>query len=79
MAVFPAVTSTLGFMFTAPYYFLGTLFGVFGVALSCKAKKWYTYLAGIVLMGCAVGVYQANIPVCVCIILFYAIKKTAEK
>lgn len=79
MTVFPAVASTFGFMFTAPYYFLGTLFGVFGAALSCKAKKWYIYLFGIVLMGCSVGVYQANIPVCICIVLFYAVKEMGEK
>lgn len=79
MIVFPVLTSTFGYMFTAPHYYVGTLMGVFGGWLSCKYHKWYLYLSGLLLMACGVGVYQANIPVYVSMILLYMIKKTAEK
>lgn len=79
MIVFPAVTSSFGYMFTTPYYFIGTLMGVWGGCLSCKYNKWYLYLTGLFLMACAVGVYQANIPMHVSLILLYMVKKVSEK
>lgn len=79
MVTFPMVTSTFGYMFTAPYYFLGIFMGVAGVYLSCKCRVWYGYVAGLILMACGVGVYQANIPVFVSAILIYAIKVTADE
>lgn len=79
MVVFPVITSAMGFMFTAPFYLCGTLLGVLGAWLSCRSRKWYGYAGGLLLMGCAVGVYQANAPVCVSIILLYALKETSEK
>ncbi|MCD8249934.1 MAG: glucosyltransferase domain-containing protein [Lachnospiraceae bacterium] len=79
MVVFPTITSGFGYMFTMPYYFLGTLLGVLGACLSCRTKKWYLYLPGLLLMACGVGTYQAMIPVFVSIILFYALMETARK
>ncbi len=79
MVVFPMITSGFGYMFTVPYYFLGTLLGVLGAYLSCRTQKWYLYLLGLLLMACGVGTYQAMIPVFVSAILFYALMETAKK
>ncbi len=79
MVAYPAITSTLGYMFVAPYFLFGTMVGVFGVCLACRSRKWYEVAAGLFLTGCSVGIYQAYIPIYVSVILFYAIKKTSEK
>ncbi|MCC8164111.1 MAG: glucosyltransferase domain-containing protein [Lachnospiraceae bacterium] len=79
LVVFPMITSGFGYMFTMPYYFFGTLLGVLGACLSCRTGKWYLYLAGLLLMACGVGTYQAMIPVFVSIILFYALMQTVKK
>ena len=77
MTVFPMVAGVFGYIFTAPYYFFGTFMGVSGVWLFSRPARWYHYLAGIVLMACSTGVYQANIPVCVSLFLVYMIKETS--
>ena len=71
----PVVTSMMGYMFTAPYYGLGLLLSVFGAFLICKYRKWYSVLAGIIVCACSIGVYQAFLPVSLCILLFYMIKE----
>ena len=73
MVAYPAITSTLGYMFVAPYFLFGTMVGVFGVCLACRSRKWYEVAAGLFLTGCSVGIYQAYIPIYVSVILFYAI------
>lgn len=78
MTVFPMVAGVFGYVYTAPYYFFGTFMGVSGVWLFSRSARWYCYLAGIVLMACSTGVYQANIPVCVSLLLIYMIKRTSE-
>lgn len=75
---FPVITGMLGYGFTAPYYLLGTFMGVCGGYLICRCTKWYTYVFGILLMACSVGVYQANIPVCISLLLLYLIKSVAK-
>lgn len=79
MITFPVVTGLFGYMFTAPYYLFGTLTGVLGCYLLCKYSEWYFYLVGILLMACSVGVYQANIPICISVLLVYMIKKVIEQ
>lgn len=79
MVAYPAITSTLGYMFVAPYFLFGAMVGVLGISISCKTQKWYRYMGGLILTGCSVGIYQAYVPVYVSAILFYALKKTAEK
>lgn len=78
LTVFPVITGMLGYGFTAPYYLFGTLMGVFGGFIVCRYSVWYAYLFGILLMACSVGVYQANIPVCISVLLIYFIKSTVE-
>lgn len=47
MVAYPAITSTLGYMFVAPYFLFGTMVGVFGVCLACRSRKWYEVAAGL--------------------------------
>ena len=79
MITFPVVTGLFGYIFTAPYYFFGTLMGIGGVWLCGRFRKWHAYLAGIILMACSIGIYQANLPVCVSLILIHMIKTVAER
>ena len=79
MITFPVVTGMFGYVYTAPYYLFGTLIGVLGCFLLCKYFEWYFYLFGILLMACSVGVYQANIPICISMMLIYMIKMAIEK
>lgn len=63
LAAFPVVCGTFGYMFTAHYYMLGYLMGIAGTVLVCRGTKWYLLPVALVLQTCAVGVYQATIPV----------------
>ena len=78
MVVFPAVTSALGYMFTAPYYYLGLLLGIVGIYSFFKYKKWYTWLIATILLACGAGTYQANMHLFVGVILLLTIKETYD-
>ena len=69
--VFPTVTSMFGYMFTAHYYMFAMLLSVLGTALVCCCGKWYFRLAGVVIMGCSIGIYQAFIPIMLSLLLLY--------
>ena len=62
MAVFPVIASLFGFMFTVHYYMIALLMLTAGCTLICTEKSWWKPLLGILLCGCALGVYQAFIP-----------------
>ena len=62
MAVFPTITSLFAYMFTAPYYMLSICAGSFAVWIISQNKRWYCWLAGGIILGCCVGIYQAYIP-----------------
>ncbi len=68
MAVFPVVTSLFGFMFTIHYYMVALLMIMAGSVLICS-EGWWKKAAGMLLGGCAVGVYQAFIPVMLMMVL----------
>lgn len=78
LVVFPVITSLFGYMFTAPSYMFGLAIGVGGVWILCSYKRWYTYVIGILLCACCVGVYQAYIPVLISAIVIYMIKINVE-
>ena len=63
MAVFPVVTSLFGFMYTVHYYMVSLLMMTAGCVLICGECAWWKKTAGVLLCGCAVGVYQAWIPI----------------
>ena len=75
---FPTVTGTFGFMFTAPYYMLGAALGVAGVFVLDRSMTWSAFGLGSLLGAAAVGVYQANLPICVCLLLMCLIKRMLE-
>lgn len=75
MTCFPVVTSMFGYMFTVHFYMAALLMGVSGAYLICKYSGWRTAAAGVVLMGCSVGIYQAFIPLILCVMLFSCIER----
>lgn len=79
LVCFPSVTSTFGYMFEIPYYFLGSLAGVFGAYVYYRKKTFLTFVVCSFLMAFGVGVYQANIPVFICSLLLFMLKDVCEK
>ncbi|MCQ2495207.1 MAG: glucosyltransferase domain-containing protein [Lachnospiraceae bacterium] len=64
LVTFPQITGMFGYMFTAPYYLLGTLLGIMGVyRIRDKKPTALNYVGAVILMACSVGTYQANIAV----------------
>ena len=74
MVSYPVVTCMLGYMFTAHYYGIGLFLSVLGPYLILKKDKPLAFLAGIIASACSVGVYQAFIPVTLCVFLFGLMK-----
>lgn len=92
LASFPVITSTFGYMFTAGMYTFGTMMGVIGVYLVCRAeeislnqlgrKKMFKVgvpFLGVCLEACCIGVYQANIGVMTSLTLLYIIRKLEKE
>ncbi len=78
MVTFPVVTGMFGYMFTAPAYMIGLLMGMSGAYFICKYRKWYIYLISMIMCACCVGVYQAFIPMMVCVLVVYMLKTNLE-
>ena len=78
LAAFPAVTSLFGYMYTAPYYMLAMLMTVFSAHLICLDGKWWRKAAGVLLGGCAAGIYQAYLPVLLSVIVLENVVLLAE-
>ena len=70
----PVITGTFGYMFTAPYYMIAFLLAVSGVWIANKKNKC-SFLIGILLMACSIGIYQAFIPVMMSLALLCFIRK----
>ncbi len=79
MVCFPVVTGLFAFMFTAPDYMFGLLMMVAGVYLVCACKTIPSFIAGILLQACAIGVYQAWIPVGLGLYVCWFFKEIYEK
>ena len=77
---FPAVTSMMFFMYTAPYYSLAILFSVLAVYFA--DKKWLGALLSVVFCVCALGIYQAYLPLTaglmVLLLLWNMLRKEAD-
>ena len=78
MVCFPVVTGMLGFMFTGCYYAAAIFFTILGSFLICKYKKWYGFIAGVLLIGNAIGIYQAYIPLFLSMFLLCYLKENLE-
>lgn len=57
VVVFPTITSTFAYMFTAPYYFLAA--ALMALAACVVGKSWWGMLFSTVLVCFATGIYQA--------------------
>lgn len=71
IAVFPAVTSTFCYIYTADGYFLGALCMTFAVWLLCKKKRAVIPAALLICFGS--GIYQAYITWAITLILLSAL------
>lgn len=70
---FPAVTSTLFFSYTAPYYGLAILFSVLA-AWVVEKYKWGIILS-IVFTAMSLGIYQAYVPITIGMFVLLLIKR----
>ena len=77
LVAFPFLTSLFGYMFTSVFYCIGVFFGVYGTTLICKFKLRFLFL-GCSLIGFAVGIYQAMIPLVLCVFVLSMIKNLSD-
>lgn len=70
---FPTVTSTLFFMYTAPYYALAVLFVIASVWFTVNYK--YGFLLAAVLGAFSLGIYQAYFPMMITLFVTVLLQK----
>lgn len=75
---FPSVTNIFGFIFTAPQYYVGAMFGVAGAYLLYTYDNVPTFLICTFLMALSVGVYQSNIPVNLMVLLLFMLDRVCS-
>lgn len=63
LAVFPVLTATFAYGFTAPYYMFAFLLAVLGAVLLVRGKSPASFAAGILVSGLMIGIYQAYLPI----------------
>ena len=73
IVVFPSVSATFSYMFTADGYMLGIFLAILSVVLTKKFK--YGFIAGALLVCLSVGIYQANLSVALTFITLWIIHK----
>lgn len=71
MVVFPSVSATFSYMFTADGYMFGIFLAILAVVLTKNYK--YGFIAGTVLLCLSVGIYQANLSVALTFITLWII------
>ncbi len=71
LVCFPAVTGLFGFIYTSPYYFVGTALGTIGAYLFYTNKNIKTMIICMLLMMISVSLYQANIPINMTVLLLF--------
>jgi len=73
---FPAAAEIMVFRFTCIQYGVALLFSVLAVWVM---KKWkYGFVLSVVLSGCALGVYQAFLPMTVALFVLVLLRQTLE-
>lgn len=68
-AVFPTITCTYFFMYTAPYYGMALLLSTLSGYLVIRKRGIISYLCAILALTFATGIYQAYYPVAVCLVM----------
>ena len=76
LTVFPVVTCTYAFMFTAPFYFFGLFLCVLAVLFQEKGK--FGFLLGVGCLSAAIGIYQAYFPVVLGLLLLLILLKGTQ-
>lgn len=79
LAAFPGVASLFGFMFTAPYYMAALLATVVAAWALCRRQRLLTWCLSVAMMTCAMGVYQAYIPVAIGMLLLYFLMERLDR
>ena len=69
MVAFPVVTSTFGFLFTAPAYFAALLLATISAGIIAKEQNVFRLLISAGVLAFATGIYQAYFPAAVTILL----------
>lgn len=74
----PAITAIMGFMFTAPYYYLGLALALSALYMWLEKQSLIWAIAASFAMACSMGLYQVNIGACLALICLYFLKYTYE-
>lgn len=79
MVAFPTVAGLFGYMFTVQDYMLAMTMTVGSAYLICSGKRWWMKPVAVLLGGCAMGIYQAFIPMQLSILLLWDLSWLAER
>lgn len=74
-AAFPSLTALMYFDFTVHLYMIGLVMGTVGCYLALESKRYYHVAVGIILIGFAIGVYQAFLPMFATIIVIHFVRE----
>ena len=75
MICFPAVTNIFGYVFTAPYYYIGALAGIAGAYLYYRYRNVPSFIVCTVLMAFSTGLYQSNISINLMVLLLFMLEE----
>ena len=78
MVTFPVVTSTFGYMFTAPYYFLALVLAGAAVYVIRNKTGPVRFLGGALCVCCSLGIYQSYFAVTVSLVVIRIIFDIAD-
>ncbi len=76
---FPAITNIFGYVFTAPYYYIGALLGVIGAYVFYKNKSIASFILCAFLMSLSVGLYQSNISINLMTLLLFMLSDVYDR
>lgn len=76
---FPGVASLFGFMFTAPYYMAALLATAAAAWALCRRRSLFVWCLSVSAMACAMGVYQAYIPVAIGMLLLHFLLERLDR
>lgn len=75
LSVYPTVARIFNFMYAADAYFLSMLMAALAAYLMTR-QKWYNWLLGGGILGCAIGIYQSFFSVACILLLLWIIRHT---
>ena len=75
---FPAVTNIFGYVFTAPYYYIGALLSVIGAFIFYGKKNVLSFIVCALFMALSVGLYQSNIAINLMTLLLFMLAEVYD-